>query len=204
VARAPRLTPTTPRQKGQLHTDVPRTQAPSAPAYASGVSTEIRGWARDRASEHTIFPDRPRDTAKLIAPDARPIDTITPEAAKRRPYSTAKVPTASPTRDRRQLANLVAGTETMPGPAWCTAVACGLATSGALIAGVGGERSIARAARAVVCGAFLVRGGAGLTKTTHHLVSWTPAAEFVRRDRRWYGPPCPGVGTAAGLPLRTR
>jgi hypothetical protein len=103
---------------------------------------------------------------------------------------------AWPARDRRQLANLVAGTETMPGRAWCTAVAGGLATSGALVAGVGGEHSSARVARAVVCGAFLVRGSAGVTKTTHHLVSWTPGAEFVRRDRRWYGPLCLGIGVA--------
>jgi hypothetical protein len=103
---------------------------------------------------------------------------------------------AWPARDRHRLANLVAGTETMPGPAWCTAVACGLATSGALVAGAGGEHSLARVARAVVCGAFLVRGGAGLTGTTHHLVSWTPAAEFVRRDRKWYGPLCLGIGAA--------
>jgi hypothetical protein len=103
---------------------------------------------------------------------------------------------AWPARDRHRLANLVAGTETMPSPARCAAVACGLATSGALVAGLGGEHSIARVARAVVCGAFLVRGGAGLTGTTHHLVSWTPAAEFVRRDRRWYGPLCLGIGAA--------
>ena len=101
-----------------------------------------------------------------------------------------------PARDRHRLAQLVAGTETMPGPARCAAVACGLATSAALVAGVGGEHSIARVARAVVCGAFLVRGGAGLTGTTHHLVSWAPAAEFVRRDRRWYGPLCLGIGAA--------
>jgi hypothetical protein len=103
---------------------------------------------------------------------------------------------AWPARDRRQLANLVAGKEMMPGRAWCTVVACGLATSGALVAGVGGERSVARVARVVVCGAFLVRGGAGVTGSTHHLVPWTPAAEFVRRDRRWYGPLCLGIGAA--------
>jgi hypothetical protein len=103
---------------------------------------------------------------------------------------------AWPARDRHRLANLVAGTEAMPGRAWCSAVACGLVASGALVAGVGGERSVARVARAVVCGALVVRGGAGLTGTTRHLVSWTPAAEFVRRDRRWYGPFCLGIAAA--------
>jgi hypothetical protein len=103
---------------------------------------------------------------------------------------------AWPARDRRRLANLVAGTEAMPGGVWCMAVAGGLASAGALVAGVGGERSIARVAGAVVCGAFLVRGGAGLTGTTHLLVSWRPDGEFVRRDRRWYGPLCLGNGAA--------
>ncbi len=108
---------------------------------------------------------------------------------------------AWPARDRRRLAQLVAGTERMPGPAPCTAVACGLATSSALVAGLGGERSIARVARGVVCGALLVRGAAGLTGSTRHLVSWTPAPEFVRRDRRWYGPLCLGIGAAVATML---
>ena len=103
---------------------------------------------------------------------------------------------AWPARDRHRLAELVAGTETMPGRASCTAVACALATSAALVAGVGGEHSLARVARAGIASAFLARGGAGLTGTTHHLVSWTPAAELVPRDRRWYGPLCLGIGAA--------
>ena len=106
-----------------------------------------------------------------------------------------------PARDRRRLAQLVAGTEQMPGRAQCTAVACALVTSSALVAGLGGERSIARLARGVVCGAFLVRGGAGLTGSTQHLVSWTPGPEFVRRDRRWYGPLCLGIGVAVATSL---
>jgi len=108
---------------------------------------------------------------------------------------------AWPARDRRRLAQLVAGTERMPGPAQCVAVACGLATSSALVAGLGGERSIARVARGVVAGAFLVRGGAGLTGSTRRLVSWTPGPEFVRRDRRWYGPLCLGIGMAVATTL---
>ena len=108
---------------------------------------------------------------------------------------------AWPARDRRRLAQLVAGTERMPGRVPCTAVACGLAGSSAVVAGLGGEGSIARGARGVVCGAFLVRGGAGVTGSTQHLVSWTPAPEFVRRDRRWYGPLCVGIGVAVATKL---
>jgi Protein of unknown function (DUF3995) len=70
---------------------------------------------------------------------------------------------AWPARNRPRLAQMVAGAEEMPGRAQCTAVACGLATSSALVGGLAGKGSIARVARGIVCGAFLVRGGAGLT-----------------------------------------
>jgi hypothetical protein len=106
-----------------------------------------------------------------------------------------------PARDRRRLGHLVAGTERMPGRTECATVACTLAASSALVAGVGGARPSARAARAFVCGAFLVRGGAGITGTTHHLVRWTLAAEFVDRDRRWHGPLCLGIGAAIATTL---
>jgi len=89
----------------------------------------------------------------------------------------------------------------MPGRAQCAAVAGGLATSSLLVAGLGGERSIARVARGVVCAAFLVRGGAGMTGSTRRLVSWTPAPEFVRRDRCCYGPLCLGIGVGVATTL---
>src|SRR5947209_7032108 len=108
---------------------------------------------------------------------------------------------AWPARDRRRLAQLVAGAEEMPGRAPCTVVACGLATSSVLVAGLARKRWVARVSRSVVCGAFLVRGAAGLTGSTHRLVSWTPAAEFVRRDRRCYGPVCLGIGAAVATTL---
>jgi hypothetical protein len=108
---------------------------------------------------------------------------------------------AWPARDRRRLAQLVAGAEEMPGRAQCTAVACALATSSALVGGLAGKGSIARAARGIICGAFLVRGAAGLTGNTRRLVSWTPAPEFVRRDRRCYGPLCLSIGVAVATTL---
>jgi hypothetical protein len=73
---------------------------------------------------------------------------------------------AWPARNRPRLAQMVAGAEEMPGRAQCTAVACGLATSSALVGGLAGKGSIARVARGIICGAFLVRGGAGLTGST--------------------------------------
>jgi hypothetical protein len=65
-----------------------------------------------------------------------------------------------------------------------------------LVAGLGGEHSVAGVARVVADGAFLVRRGAGPTGNTQHLVSWTPAPEFVARDARCCGPLCVGIGVA--------
>jgi hypothetical protein len=108
---------------------------------------------------------------------------------------------AWPAGDRHRLAQLVAGVDAMPGRAQCTAVACGLAISSALVGSLAGNGSIARVARGLVCGAFLVRGGAGVTGTTRRLVSWTPAPQFMRQDRRCYGPLCLAIGVAVATTL---
>jgi hypothetical protein len=50
---------------------------------------------------------------------------------------------AWPASDRRRLAQLVAGVEEMPGRVQCTAVACGLAASSAVVGGLAGKGSIA-------------------------------------------------------------
>src|SRR5947209_5206886 len=57
---------------------------------------------------------------------------------------------AWPARDQRRLAQLVAGAEEMPGRAPCTVVACGLATSSVLVAGLARKRWVARVSRSVV------------------------------------------------------
>lgn len=68
---------------------------------------------------------------------------------------------AWPASSRRQLADAVAGTEEMPPPGACFAVAGALLTAAALVAGAGGQRRTVRLARAGVAAGLLVRGVTG-------------------------------------------
>ena len=106
---------------------------------------------------------------------------------------------AWPASDRGQLADAVAGTEEMPPPGACFAVAGGLLVAAALVAGAGGQRRPARLARAGVAEGLLVRGVMGVTGTTGLLVPWAPSASFQARDRRWYGPLCLALGSSVAL-----
>ncbi|WP_199425329.1 DUF3995 domain-containing protein [Actinotalea solisilvae] len=110
---------------------------------------------------------------------------------------------AWPARDRRELANLVAGTDEFPGPVPCIAVAGALTLAAALVTSeAGGARG--RAARAALTVGFAVRGVAGAAGATRVLVPWTPSDRFVAMDRRFYGPLCLVIAAlvAAGLPGR--
>jgi hypothetical protein len=102
-----------------------------------------------------------------------------------------------PASDGRRLAELVAGTADVPSAHACVVMGVGLGAASALVAGVGGDRRVARCGRRAVAAGFLARGLAGLTGNTHRLVPWTPAATFVRLDRRYYGPLCLAVAAAA-------
>ncbi len=101
-----------------------------------------------------------------------------------------------PYRDRRSLAEGVAGTARMPPPAACFTIGGGLAAAAAVVAGVGGRRPSAQLARSAVAAAFLIKGVAGVTGTTRYLVPWTPSEQFRQLDRRRYGPLCLGIGGA--------
>jgi hypothetical protein len=102
-----------------------------------------------------------------------------------------------PSSDRAELAQVTAGTDELPGPVPCLQVAAVLAGAAGLVAGVGGDRRVARFGRAAVAAGFLTRGVAGLTGNTGRLVPWTPDARFARLDRRYYGPLCCAIGLAA-------
>ena len=106
---------------------------------------------------------------------------------------------AWPASDRRQLADAVAGTEEMPPPGACFAVAGALLAAAVLVAGAGGQRRPVRLARAGVAVGLLARGVAGVTGATGLLVPWAPSASFQARDRRWYGPLCLGLGSSVAL-----
>jgi hypothetical protein len=108
-----------------------------------------------------------------------------------------------PMRDRRALANEVAGSAEMPSPQACFVVGAVLAGAAAVVAGVGGDRPAARLARASVATGLIVRGLAGLTGRTGLLVSWTPSDHFSEVDRRRYGPLCLGTGAAVAASMIT-
>jgi hypothetical protein len=109
-----------------------------------------------------------------------------------------------PSSDRAALASTIAGTQPMPGTRECVQVAGALAVASGLVAGVGGDRRLARLGRAGVATVLLGRGLAGVSGNTHRLVPWVPDAEFVRRDRRYFGPLCLALGAVAALSVRTR
>jgi hypothetical protein len=107
---------------------------------------------------------------------------------------------AWPATDRRELADLVAGTDEFPDRTACFVVSALLAGTAAVVATApGGPRG--RAVRACIAGGFAVRGVAGLTGSTRWLVPWTPSRRFVDLDRRYYGPLCVAIGAlvAAGI-----
>lgn len=110
---------------------------------------------------------------------------------------------AWPARDRRELADLVAGTEELPGPGACFAVAALLAGAAAVVARAP-DGAVGGAARAGVAGVFALRGVAGVTGSTGRLVPWTPSGRFVDRDRRYYGPLCLTIAAAVATDLRSR
>ncbi len=96
-----------------------------------------------------------------------------------------------PLRDRASLADTIAGTDDVPGPAECAAVAGLIATAAVLVADLAPiPESVRRVGVLGVAFTLGLRGGTGLTGRTGLLVPWTPAARFVRLDRRYYGPLC--------------
>ena len=108
-----------------------------------------------------------------------------------------------PTQDRRELADLVAGTDDVPDRAACFAVATVLAGAAAVV-GWAPDGSGGRAGRACVGGVFALRGVAGLTGSTGRLVPWTPSRRFVERDRRYSGPLCVTIAALVAVDLLGR
>lgn len=108
-----------------------------------------------------------------------------------------------PATDRRTLAEEIAGKTEMPPPHACFAVAGALAGAAAIVAGLGGERPLARFARGAVAATMLVRGVTGITGSTRLLVSWTPSDHFNALDKRRYGPLCLAIGSAVAASMIT-
>jgi hypothetical protein len=101
-----------------------------------------------------------------------------------------------PAADAQALAEAVAGKRQMPGPGPCLTVTAALSAASGIVAGIGGRRPVAQAARACVALGFLLRGVMGITATTGRLVPWTPEPRFIDLDRHYYGPLCVGISLA--------
>jgi hypothetical protein len=105
-----------------------------------------------------------------------------------------------PAATRRELADMVAGTEVFPDRTACFTVAAVLAGAAGTVAS-GPDGPVGRAARACIAGGLAVRGVAGLTGSTRHLVPWTPSPRFVGLDRRFHGPLCLAIAVLVARDL---
>lgn len=108
-----------------------------------------------------------------------------------------------PAASRADLADLVAGTDEVPGVGPSTAVAAALGAAAALVADVAPlPPPIRRIGVVGVVSVLGLRGLAGLTGRTRLLVPWEPSPSFVRRDRRRFGPLCLALALGAVASLR--
>ena len=99
-----------------------------------------------------------------------------------------------PLPDRASLADAVVGTDDVPPPAACFAVAGALGV-GAILVG-GRPRRVSRVRRwgsAGVVGVLAARGVAGLLGGTDRLSPGSTSPRFRRLDRRLYSPLCLGL-----------
>lgn len=109
-----------------------------------------------------------------------------------------------PFRDRRRLADTVAGTTAMPPARDCFAVAGALVVAGGLVGDLAPMPLRMRRIGVVgVASVFAGRGIAGLTGRTRRLVPWTPSERFQRLDARYYGPLCLVLAAGALASLRS-
>jgi hypothetical protein len=103
-----------------------------------------------------------------------------------------------PAHDRRELADLVAGHDEMPGRAECLAVAGLLGVAAVLVADVlPVPRWVRRGGVWGVAAALGGRSALGFTGRTGSVVPWTPSDRFVALDRRWYAPLCAALAVGS-------
>lgn len=96
-----------------------------------------------------------------------------------------------PFASRAELADAVIGSQAIPSPNACYAVAAALFAASALVSDVPiGPRRLRRAGRTVVGGTLAVRGVAGLCGRTDVLSPGSTSPRFRRLDRQIYSPLC--------------
>jgi hypothetical protein len=107
-----------------------------------------------------------------------------------------------PFPDRRALAELVVGTDRVPGPAACYAVAGALAAGCVLVLDAPWlPPSLRRVGLLGMAGVFFGRGALGLAGRTNLVAPGSESPRFRRLDRRLYSPLCIGLalGSLAAL-----
>jgi hypothetical protein len=103
-----------------------------------------------------------------------------------------------PFRTRTDLADAVVGTQAVPSPAACAAVAGLLFAASALVADVPVcPSSLRRAGRRVVAGVLTARGVVGITGRTEMLSPGSTSPRFRILDRRVYSPLCIALAVGA-------
>ncbi len=108
-----------------------------------------------------------------------------------------------PFSSRAELAEAVIGSESVPGPAACAAVAAGLSSAALL---VGGRRLVPprlrRVGVGVVTATLATRGVLGLVGRTDVVSPVSTSARFRRLDRRLFAPLCLALAAGAASTLR--
>jgi len=103
-----------------------------------------------------------------------------------------------PFASRAQLADAVVGSQAVPSPNACYAVAAALFAASALVSDVPvGPRRLRRLGRVVVGGTLGVRGFAGLCGRTDVLSPGSTSPRFRRLDRQIYSPLCVALAWGA-------
>jgi hypothetical protein len=103
-----------------------------------------------------------------------------------------------PFASREALADAVVGSQAVPSPHACYAVAAALFAASALVSDVPiGPRRLRRLGRLVVGGTLAVRGLAGLCGRTDVLSPGSTSARFRRLDRQFYSPLCVALAYGA-------
>jgi hypothetical protein len=112
-----------------------------------------------------------------------------------------------PARTHGGLGDNVVGSDRIPPPAACFAVAGALAVASTLVAdGPPVPRRLRPLGRVTLAGVLAVRGGFGLAGRTDLLVPGSTSASFRRNDRRYFAPLCLALATGvlASRPRRAR
>lgn len=110
-----------------------------------------------------------------------------------------------PLPDRASFADAVTGTENVPPPAACFAVAGALGLAAALVGGRPRRVPLLRRLGAGgVVGVLAVRGGVGLLGLTDLVSPGSSSPRFRRLDRRYYAPLCLSLAALSAPAIRRR